>query len=143
MTTQNKRVAIVTGGGSGLGLAIAEKFTQAGIETIIVGRDQEKLKKAKGQLGDLCHTIVCDVSDLSSVPAFVSDVLKKFGQIDILVNNAGINGPEKKSAEITTKGWDEVLDINLKGCFMCSREAIKKMLSQKWHRERRRRLFNY
>jgi NAD(P)-dependent dehydrogenase (short-subunit alcohol dehydrogenase family) len=43
-----------------------------------------------------------------------------------LVNNAGINGPEKDSTEISTKDWDEVLDINLKGCFMCSREAIKK-----------------
>ena len=47
------------------------------------------------------------------------------------------------SPEITTKEWDEVLDINLKGCFMCSREAIKKMLNQKERPRRERRLFNY
>ena len=60
---------------------------------------------------------------------------QEFGTVDVLVNNAGINGPEKKSPEITTKEWDEVLDINLKGCFMCSREAIKKMLRQKEDRD--------
>ncbi|MGZ8556700.1 MAG: SDR family NAD(P)-dependent oxidoreductase, partial [Chitinophagaceae bacterium] len=52
-TVKQKNVAIVTGGGSGLGLAIAEKFTNAGIETIIAGRDKEKLEAAKLQLGEL------------------------------------------------------------------------------------------
>ena len=51
MTTQTKRVAIVTGGGSGIGLAIAEKFTQEGIQTIIVGRDENKLKQCKRKIG--------------------------------------------------------------------------------------------
>ena len=80
----NKKVAIVTGGGSGLGFAIAEKFTQAGIETIISGRDQEKLNVAKEKLGALCHAIPCDVSDLSSIPGYVNDIVKQYGQIDIL-----------------------------------------------------------
>jgi NAD(P)-dependent dehydrogenase (short-subunit alcohol dehydrogenase family) len=130
MTTQNKRVAIVTGGGSGLGLAISEKFTQAGIETIIVGRDQEKLKKAKEQLGDLCHTIVCDVSDLSSVPGFVSDVLKKFGQIDILVNNAGIN-MKKEITDVSDEDFQKVITTNLTAVFVLSREVIRHMQEKK------------
>ena len=130
MTTQNKRVAIVTGGGSGLGLAIAEKFTQAGIETIIVGRDQEKLKKAKEQLGDLCHAIACDVSDLSSVPGFVNDVLKKFGQIDILVNNAGIN-MKKEITDVTDEDFQKVMTTNLTAVFVMSREVIRHMLERK------------
>lgn len=130
MTTQNKRVAIVTGGGSGLGLAIAEKFTQAGIETIIVGRDQEKLKKAKEQLGDLCHAIVCDVSDLSSVPGFVSDVLKKFGQIDILVNNAGIN-MKKEITDVSDEDFQKVITTNLTAVFVLSREVIRHMQKKK------------
>lgn len=50
------------------------------------------------------------------------------GNIDVLVNNAGINGPEKDTADISSAEWDEVLNINLKGCFLCSREAIKRML---------------
>ena len=130
MITQNKRVAIVTGGGSGLGLAIAEKFTQAGIETIIVGRDQEKLKKAKEQLGDLCHAIVCDVSDLSSVPGFVSDVLKKFGQIDILVNNAGIN-MKKEITDVSDEDFQKVITTNLTAVFVLSREVIRHMQKKK------------
>ena len=125
-----KRVAIVTGGGSGLGLAIAEKFTQAGIETIIVGRDQEKLKKAKEQLGNLCHAIVCDVSDLSSVPGFVNDVLKKFGQIDILVNNAGIN-MKKEITDVTDEDFQKVITTNLTAVFVMSREVIKHMQEKK------------
>ncbi|HEX6848211.1 MAG TPA: SDR family oxidoreductase [Chitinophagaceae bacterium] len=130
MTTKNKRVAIVTGGGSGLGLAIAEKFTRAGIETIIVGRDQEKLKKAKEQLGDLCHAIACDVSDLSAVPGFVRDVLKKFGQIDILVNNAGIN-MKKEITDVTDEDFQKVITTNLTAVFVMSREVIKHMQEKK------------
>ena len=130
MTTQNKRVAIVTGGGSGLGLAIAEKFTQSGIETIIVGRDQEKLKKAKEQLGDHCHAIACDVSDLSSVPGFVNNVLKEFGQIDILVNNAGIN-MKKEITDVTDEDFQKVITTNLTAVFVMSREVIKHMQDKK------------
>ena len=72
MTTQQKRVAIVTGGGSGIGLAIAEKFTQAGIQTIIVGRDEDKLKDAKEKLGEHCYPMTCDLSDLKSIPSFMA-----------------------------------------------------------------------
>ena len=125
-----KRVAIVTGGGSGLGLAIAQKFTEDGIETIIVGRDQEKLKKAKEQLGDLCHAIACDVSELSSVPGFVNDVLQKFGQIDILVNNAGIN-MKKEITDVTDEDFQKVITTNLTAVFVMSREVIKHMQEKK------------
>src|SRR6185436_1984763 len=102
------KVAIVTGGGSGLGFAIAEKFTQAGIETIIAGRDKQKLDAAKEKLGSLCHAITCDVSDLSSIPRFVNHVLKQFGQIDILVNNAGIN-MKKMIEDVTDEDFQKVI----------------------------------
>jgi NAD(P)-dependent dehydrogenase (short-subunit alcohol dehydrogenase family) len=130
MTDQNKRVAIVTGGGSGLGFAISQKFTEAGIETIIVGRDKEKLNKAKEELGSLCHAVVCDVSDLSSVPGFVSNVLKQFGQIDILVNNAGIN-MKKEITEVTDEDFQKVITTNLTAVFVMSREVIKHMQEKK------------
>src|SRR6185503_11307526 len=125
-----KKVAIVTGGGSGLGFAIAEKFTQAGIETIIAGRDKQKLDAAKEKLGNLCHAMTCDVSDLSSIPGFVSDVLKQFGQIDILVNNAGIN-MKKLIEEVTDEDFQKVITTNLTAVFVMSREVIKPMLERK------------
>lgn len=126
----NKRVAIVTGGGSGLGFAIAEKFTQAGIETVIAGRDKEKLHAAKEKLGKHCHGMVCDVSDLPSIPGFVNDVLEQFGQIDILVNNAGINR-KKEITEVTDQEFTEVITTNLTAVFAMSREVVKHMLERK------------
>ena len=130
MTDQNYKVAIVTGGGSGLGLAIAEKFTQNGITTIIAGRDTEKLNKAKEQLGDLCYAMACDVSNLASIPGFVTEIVSKFGQIDILVNNAGIN-MKKEFTEVTDEEFQKVITTNLCAVFTISREVVKHMLPRK------------
>ena len=127
MNTHNKKVAIVTGGGSGLGFAIAEKFTQNGITTIIVGRDEEKLKNAKEKLGELAYAMSCDVSNLASIPAFVEKVIGQFGQVDILVNNAGIN-MKKDFTEVTDEEFQMVLTTNLTSVFVMSREVVKHML---------------
>jgi len=126
MSTE-KQVAIVTGGGSGLGFAIAQKFIENGITTVIAGRDKEKLSKAKEQLGGLCYAIPCDVSKLSSIPAFVDEVLKQFGQIDILVNNAGIN-LKKEFTEVTDEEFQSILTTNVTAVFAMSREVVKHML---------------
>ena len=125
----NKKIAIVTGGGSGLGLAIAEKFTQNGIQTIIVGRDEGKLKNAKELLGENCFAMSCDVSNLASIPAFVEKVIGEFGQIDILVNNAGIN-MKKDFTEVTDEEFQMVLTTNLTSVFVMSREVVKHMLAK-------------
>ena len=84
MSNNTKKIAIVTGGGSGLGYAIAEKFTQSGIETIIAGRDKEKLNSAKEKLGSLCHAMSCDLSDLSSIPAFINTIIKQFVKFSLI-----------------------------------------------------------
>ena len=130
MDTTNRKVAIVTGGGSGIGLAIAEKFTQAGIETVIVGRDEKKLSQAKEKLGQNCYPMTCDLSNLSSIPSFVCDVIKQFGQIDILVNNAGIN-MKKIIEEVTDDDFQKVITTNLTAVFVVSREVVKQMVKQK------------
>ena len=129
MPTENK-IAIITGGGSGLGFAIAKKFVANNITTIIAGRDEEKLKKAKEQLGELCHARICDVSDLSSIPNFVNEVIKEFGQVDILVNNAGIN-QKKEFQEVTDEEFQRVITTNLTAVFVMSREVVKDMLKRK------------
>ncbi|MEO6549328.1 MAG: SDR family oxidoreductase [Ferruginibacter sp.] len=123
----NKKVAIVTGGGSGLGFAIAEKFTQNGILTIIVGRDAEKLNKAKELLGENAVARPCDLSNLASIPALVESIISEFQQIDILVNNAGIN-QKKEFTEVTDEEFQAVITTNLCSVFSMSREVVKHML---------------
>ncbi len=125
----NKKIAIVTGGGSGLGFAIAEKFVQHGIQAIIAGRDKDKLKAAKEKLGSLCEAKVCDVSNLSSIPAFVDDVINTYGQIDILVNNAGIN-LKKEFTQVTDEEFQRIMTTNVNAVFAMSREVVKQMLAK-------------
>ena len=126
----NKQIAIVTGGGSGLGLAIAEKFTAAGIATIIVGRDIEKLTAAQKQLGSLCHPISCDLTNLASIPALIKKIIEQFGQIDILVNNAGIN-MKKDFTDVTDEDFQQVMHTNVAAVFSISREVVTHMLTRK------------
>jgi NAD(P)-dependent dehydrogenase (short-subunit alcohol dehydrogenase family) len=127
-TDQNK-IAIVTGGGSGLGLAIATKFVASGMTTIIVGRDAAKLERAKETLGALCQPVVCDISNLASVPVFVEDVVKRYGRIDVLVNNAGIN-MKKEFIEVTDQEFQNIITTNLCAVFSLSREVVRQMLKQ-------------
>jgi NAD(P)-dependent dehydrogenase (short-subunit alcohol dehydrogenase family) len=121
------KVAIVTGGGSGIGLAITEKFVQAGITTIIVGRDQQKLDVTKEKLGDLVVPMVADLSDLGTIPYLVKQIITQFGQIDILVNNAGIN-MKKEFTDVTDEEFQKILMTNVTAVFALSREVVKTML---------------
>ena len=123
------KTAIVTGGGSGLGFAIAEKFIQNGIQTIIVGRDEGKLKTAKEQLGENCFYKSCDLTNLSSIPVFIENIISEFGHIDILVNNAGIN-MKKEFTEVTDEEFQSVITTNLCSVFTMSREVVKHMLTK-------------
>ncbi len=124
-----KKIALVTGGGSGLGFAIAQQFVQHGITTIIVGRDMDKLNKAKEALGSDCHARTCDVSNLSSIPEFMNGLVQDFGQIDILVNNAGIN-QKKAFTEVTDEEFQRIISTNLCAVFTMSREVVKDMLKR-------------
>lgn len=123
------KIAVVTGGGSGLGLAIAKAFTENNINTIIVGRNEEKLKIAKEQLGEKCFYASCDLSNLASIPALVEGIIKEFGQIDILVNNAGIN-QKKEFTAVTDEEFQNVITTNLCSVFAMSREVVKDMIQR-------------
>jgi NAD(P)-dependent dehydrogenase (short-subunit alcohol dehydrogenase family) len=128
-TEQKNKVAIVTGGGSGIGLAIAEKFVANNIRTIIIGRDEKKLIKAKEALGELCFPIAADLSDLTSIPKLVERILNQFGKIDILVNNAGIN-LKKEFTEVNDEEFQKILLTNVTAVFALSREVVKHMLEK-------------
>ncbi len=128
--SNKQKLAIVTGGGSGLGLAIAKAFTENNIKTIIVGRDEEKLKTAKAELGENGFYKVCDLSDLSTIPALIENIIAEFGEIDILVNNAGIN-QKKLFEEVTDEEFQRILTTNVTAVFSISREVVKDMLKRK------------
>jgi NAD(P)-dependent dehydrogenase (short-subunit alcohol dehydrogenase family) len=129
MSTSTKKIALVTGGGSGLGLAIAKAFTQNNITTIIIGRDEEKLKAAREQTGGDCLYKTCDLSNLSSIPALIENIISECGQIDILVNNAGIN-MKKEFTEVSDEEFQRILTTNVTAVFALSREVVKHMLAK-------------
>lgn len=126
MNTTNK-LAIVTGGGSGIGLAIAEAFVRNGIYTIIIGRDEEKLRKACQQLGACSDCYTCDLSDLQAIPVMVQEIIQQHGHIDILVNNAGIN-MKKSFVDVTDEDFQAILQTNVTAVFALSREVVKHQL---------------
>lgn len=128
MNNQQK-IAIITGGGSGIGLAIAEKFVQAGIRTVIVGRDKQKLQTAKEKLGELCEPVANDLANLAGIPALVNGIYEKHGSIDILVNNAGIN-LKKEFVEVTDEDFQRIIQTNVTAVFALSREVVKCMIEK-------------
>ena len=132
----NTKNVVVTGSSRGIGQAVAIEFAKAGYNLVINSRNADELSVSKEEIlkaTDGSVEIVTSPGDISQehVCKRLMDVAeKKLGGLDVLVNNAGINGPEKNTIDISSTEWDKVLDINLKGSFFCSREAIKKMLSQ-------------
>jgi NAD(P)-dependent dehydrogenase (short-subunit alcohol dehydrogenase family) len=127
---QPKRlIAIVTGGASGIGLAIAKEFIRNNIYTIVVGRDESKLKAAQKSFGKKGTTIRFDVAELKQIPALIKDIYKQYGQVDILVNNAGIN-LKKNFTEVTDEEFQTILNTNLNAVFSISREVVRIMEKQ-------------
>jgi len=125
-----QKVAIVTGGASGLGYAIAKKFTSNNIRTIIIGRNEARLKEACASMGENAEYISCDVTDFSSLPGIVDSIIKKHGKIDILVNNAGIH-LKKPFLEVTDEEFQQVILTNTTAVFSLSREVVRVMKERK------------
>ncbi|RKR83780.1 NAD(P)-dependent dehydrogenase (short-subunit alcohol dehydrogenase family) [Mucilaginibacter gracilis] len=122
-----KKTAIVTGGASGLGLAVTKKFVQSGIQTIIIGRNEENLARVATELGELCQYKVADLGKLDTIPALISEITTEYNHIDILVNNAGIN-LKKHFTEVSDEEFGRVVQTNMNAVFSVSREVTKVML---------------
>lgn len=127
---ESKRIAIVTGGASGLGFSMAAELIRHNIFTIIIGRNQDKLQKAKETLGELCDTYRFDLNQLDQIPSLVNKIKTKHGTVDILINNAGIH-LKKPMTEVTDNEFQQVVTTNLTSVFSMSREVSKIMLEQK------------
>ena len=127
------KVAIVTGAKQGMGRTHALTLARAGAKVVLADISQEEcqlvvdeIKKEKGE----AIAVKCDISKKTEVDNLISETLKKFSKIDILVNNAGIC-PFKPFLEMTEEEFKKVIDINLKGYFLCSQAAAKEMAKQK------------
>ncbi len=128
------RVAVVTGSSKGIGKAIAVEFAKEGYKIVLNARDENELteavndvKKTIGGNEERITYLAGDISQEDVCSSLIEHTIKKFGTIDVLVNNAGIGGAQKSVDELTSDEWDYVIDVNLKGAFLCTREAVKRM----------------
>ena len=129
MSRLKGKTALVTGGGSGIGVAAARLLLDEGAKVAITGRNEEKLRRAAGELGGGDRLIyrAADVADLGQVQALVQDVTRRLGPIDILVNNAGLNIKERTFRELTPENWHLLLGANLHGAFYCMYAMLPQM----------------
>jgi 3-oxoacyl-[acyl-carrier protein] reductase len=133
----SNRVALVTGSGRGIGRAIALKLADLGADIIINDIEgstgaPEVVEQVESK-GRKSIFIPADISVADDASKLVQKAIEAFSKIDILVNNAGITR-DKLIMRMSEDEWDQVLNINLKGAFLCTREALKHMIRQRWGR---------
>ena len=127
------KVAMVTGAGSGIGRQTALTFLEEGYSVVLVGRRPNPLETTAADSGAAAsHALVvpADVADPDAVRNLFTRTRETFGRIDVLFNNAGIFGPSGRFEEILYEEWKAVLDTNVTGAFLCSREAFRIMKDQ-------------
>lgn len=128
-----KKVALVTGASSGIGEATARLFAQHGHALALVDRDEAGGTKLAGELtaaGTECAFYSCDVADERAVTDTIQRIIARFGRIDAAFNNAGIEGETAETGACTTANWDRVMNINLRGLWLCMREELKHMVTE-------------
>ena len=126
------RVAIVTGAGRGIGRAVSLALAAEGAKVIVAEVDATSAATTIDTLrafGAAAHQVVVDVTKSAQVVDLVEQTIDRFGRLDILINNAGV-GFVSPLAEHGENDWDRVLDVNLKGTFLCTREAAKVMIAR-------------
>ena len=127
------KVAIVTGASRGIGEANAIQLSNSGANIILIARKTNKLKVVQETIisqGGIAESIVGDVSSLDSLTQIISSINKKWGRIDILVNNAGI-ARDNIIMRMKEDDWDEVMSVNLKGCFNGIKSVARPMIKNK------------
>jgi NAD(P)-dependent dehydrogenase (short-subunit alcohol dehydrogenase family) len=127
------KVAFVTGAASGIGRATSIAFAREGARVAILDRTEDGLQQTADTIranGGEAVIIACDVALPERVEAAVARVVDTFGRIDIAFNNAGVENTAAPVAEITLESWDRILDINLRGTFLCMKHEIAQMLRQ-------------
>lgn len=127
------KVAVITGGSRGIGKSIALNYAEAGADVVVCSRTGGGLQAVADEItsiGRRSLALEADVTQKSAVDGLVSRTMEEFGHIDILVNNAGI-GILQSLVESNEADWDKVFNVNLKGCYLCSKAVSEVMVRQK------------
>ena len=121
------QVAVVTGAGRGIGKAIAEAYAKEGATVVCAARSMDEIDAVAGQIGG--KAIQCDVSEEADIRGLMERTLAEVGPIDILVNNAGAVA-RLPVHELPVADWDHVINVNLRGVFLCTKYVLPSMLER-------------
>lgn len=122
MTTLADKGALITGASSGIGAATARELVAQGARVIVAARRAEPLQQLAAELGANASAMTVDVSDPEQVAALADDAERRLGRIDVLVHSAGVSRPASLE-DLTPAHWQEVIAINLSGCYYTCREV--------------------
>jgi NAD(P)-dependent dehydrogenase (short-subunit alcohol dehydrogenase family) len=129
------KIALITGPAKGMGAAITLAFAREGCDLVLAGRDTvaiEPVAEASRVLGRRVMVVSCDLTDTARCQAVVNEATKAFGRIDILVNVAGGSGPMGKTGWETTRAeFDEIVSLNMAGCFNTMRAVLPGMIARR------------
>lgn len=129
----NGKVALITGAGSGIGQATAVEFARRGARVVVSDISREGIASTVGTISDRggdALPVVGDVSVREDVDKLIGETVSHFGRLDFAFNNAGIEGDSADTASCTEENWDRVIDVNLKGVWLCMRAEIPVMKEQ-------------
>ncbi len=125
------KIAVVTGAGSGIGAAVATALGGDGWTVVLAGRRRTRLEDLASAHPDLSlDPVPTDVTDEESVRSLFDVTTTRHGRVDLLFNNAGTGAPPRELDEIPLKEWQAVVNVNLTGVFLCTREAFRVMRQQ-------------
>lgn len=124
------RIALVTGAGTGIGKAVAVALGAAGYTLVVTGRRREVLEQVAAEIGSGASAVVADMTDPAAVEALFAGIRDRYGRLDLLFNNAGTNAPPVPLEDLTVAQWKAVIDTNVTGVFLCTREAFRLMKAQ-------------
>lgn len=126
------RVALVTGAASGIGAATARAFAREGVAVLLTDTQVALGEEVTGDLvakGARANFMKCDMRDERDIAAAVGLAVEEFGGLHIAFNNAGIEGAQAPTAECTIDNWDQVINVNLRGVWLCMKHEIPAMLA--------------